>query len=130
MTAPEDIYSAEWWLWIARVDLQSAEHLLTNPDLPPLVACYHAQQAAEKAIKGALVWLEIEFPFTHNLGTLMRLLPDDWELRDRSKAISDLSGYASRSNYPGNLMLPTRDEALAAVEEARVAIELVELKIQ
>lgn len=52
------------------------------------VACFHAQQAAEKAIKSVLAWHGIEFRRTHDLLALAELLPesdfpitDDWLIR-------------------------------------------------
>jgi HEPN domain-containing protein len=52
------------------------------------VACFHAQQAAEKAIKSVLTLHGIEFRRTHDLLALAELLPksdfpitDDWLIR-------------------------------------------------
>ena len=39
--------------------------------------CFHAQQSAEKAIKAALVLHNVPFPKTHNISTLLDLLPPD-----------------------------------------------------
>jgi HEPN domain len=36
--------------------------------------CFHAQQAAEKAIKGLLIRHRIEFPYVHDLAALLTLL--------------------------------------------------------
>jgi HEPN domain-containing protein len=36
--------------------------------------CFHAQQAAEKAIKAVLLHRGIRFPYVHDIGELMRLL--------------------------------------------------------
>jgi HEPN domain-containing protein len=35
------------------------------------VVAVHAQQAAEKALRGCLVWLQIELPKTHDIERLM-----------------------------------------------------------
>ena len=122
--------ASNWWLWAARVDADAAEYLLANPALSPHAAAFHCQQATEKAIKGALVWLEIEFPFTHSLETLLALVPEDWELHQRAREISDLTEYSSRANYPGNMVLPTVDEVKAELETARFTISVVEKEHQ
>jgi hypothetical protein len=126
MSAPDNLYSFDWWLWAARVDADAAEYLLSNPDLSPHTAAFHCQQAAEKALKGALVRIGIEFPFTHNLESLLALIPEDWELHHRAREISDLSEYSSPANHPGNMVLPTVNDVWAALDTARFTIQAVE----
>ncbi len=46
----------------AHEELDVAEHLVAGPDVRPRVACFHAQQAAEKALKAALMHDAIRFP--------------------------------------------------------------------
>ena len=58
---------AQRWLSRAWEDLHVAQLLAANSDLPPRVACFHAQQAAQKAVKAALVHDAIRFPRTHDL---------------------------------------------------------------
>ena len=65
-------------------------------------ACFHAQQCAEKYLKGRLIHAGIPFPKTHDLVLLLDLvLPVEplWEVhRD---ALSILSGYGVEFRYPG-----------------------------
>ena len=49
------------WLRFAHHDLAAARLLLTDVDLPARMACFHAQQAAEKALKASLVHAAIQF---------------------------------------------------------------------
>lgn len=67
--------SAEEWMRHARSDLELAR---TKP--PPSVLlealCFHAQQAAEKALKAILVSRAMLVPKTHNIGTLLDILTD------------------------------------------------------
>jgi hypothetical protein len=37
--------------------------------------CFHAQQAAEKSIKAVLIDRGVSFPRTHNIRTLLELIP-------------------------------------------------------
>jgi HEPN domain-containing protein len=46
---------AREWLVRAEHDLRVAEYLLTRPDPPPESVGFHAQQCAEKALKGFLI---------------------------------------------------------------------------
>lgn len=49
------------WLRYAEEDLITAETLLKQPHIPPRQCCWHAQQAAEKTLKAALIFLQIDF---------------------------------------------------------------------
>ena len=62
------------WFEIATDDLEVADSCLKN-HLPPklAIACYHAQQAAEKSLKGFLTYCDIEPPHVHNLSELCRI---------------------------------------------------------
>ncbi len=68
----------------------------------PRLICFHAQQAAEKAIKAVLLSRGQAIPFTHNLQTLADLLlacmvPLEAEVRE---AVA-LTPYAVTTRYPG-----------------------------
>ena len=70
---------------------------------PPItgLALYHAQQAAEKALKAVLVSLDIEFPRTHNIRTLLDLLPGEIPTPSKILEAASLTDYAVLSRYPG-----------------------------
>ncbi|MGH2353766.1 MAG: HEPN domain-containing protein [Chloroflexota bacterium] len=55
------------WLRYAREDLVAAQLLVTLSQATPREACWLAQQAAEKALKAGLVFLQTDFPKSHNL---------------------------------------------------------------
>ncbi len=75
MSEPEGASEAPRWLRSAREDLHIVRMALGED--PPVVgpACFHSQQAAEKALKAALVLEGIEFPYVHDLTRLRNLLP-------------------------------------------------------
>jgi HEPN domain-containing protein len=54
------------WLGKADVDLSAASVLLSVGELYEVVA-FHAQQAAEKALKALLVARQVEFTKTHDI---------------------------------------------------------------
>jgi HEPN domain-containing protein len=67
---PVRVAEVRTWLLKAAEDLRAAEHGFTAS--PPLLApfVFHCQQAAEKVLKGFLVWHDIPFRKTHDLGEI------------------------------------------------------------
>ncbi|MBN2105766.1 HEPN domain-containing protein [bacterium] len=53
------------WIKKAENDLITAEHTMLMDNPPTDTICFHAQQCAEKYIKGLLVFLQVHFPKTH-----------------------------------------------------------------
>jgi HEPN domain-containing protein len=53
-------------------------------------ACFHGQQAAEKAIKSLLVLSGVDFPRSHALGRLVTLLPAGVQSRFDDEALAVL----------------------------------------
>lgn len=71
---PRDDAEVAGWLALVEDDLRIAR--LAVEQEPPIIgpACFHAQQAAEKAVKALLVALDdIEVPRTHDVVALSRL---------------------------------------------------------
>lgn len=110
------------WLGKAFEDLRSARILIEHS--PPVyeTACFHAQQAVEKALKGFLVWSGVVFEKVHDLTYLLDLCesrqPAFSNIRPRVDA---LSPYAVETRYPGTAMgvsSTEAEEALAAAWEA------------
>jgi HEPN domain-containing protein len=66
------------WLRYAEEDLVTAETLLGQPHVVPRQACWLAQQSAEKALKAVLVFLQIDFPRSHDLDALRNLIPKQY----------------------------------------------------
>lgn len=123
MSDPELLKEVAHWLRYARDDLLGAETFLERKDLAPRLACFHAQQCAEKAIKSSLVFLQIRYPKTHNIQLLCEHLPDGWSLAEEPARFSDLSDWAVEPRYPGDLQEATEEDAKAAIEQARKVYE-------
>jgi len=104
------------WIRSADSDLAAAQHLLSGgPELVP-GAVFHAQQAAEKFLKAILVWHQVEFPKTHDIGRLTDLLETvDTDLADQVREASALTPYAIEARYPSDLPAPTLAEAREAL---------------
>lgn len=58
----------------AREDADAVRKFSADPDLADAVVGFHAQQAAEKALKAVLAALSDNFPWTHDLRHLMERL--------------------------------------------------------
>ncbi len=125
MSDPEVSKVLRRWLRYAEDDLQVAEILLKQSTVPRS-SCFHAQQAAEKAIKAIFVFLQVDFPFTHDLNQLRDLLPEGWAVKGFPD-LGKLSGWAVEPRYPRDVIEVTRQDAERAVEQAR-AIYLTTLE--
>lgn len=69
------------WLQFSKEDLDVASRLTSGTPTAPRHTCWLSQQAAEKALKAALVLEGVEFSFTHDLDALRNRLPDSWSVR-------------------------------------------------
>ncbi len=107
------------WLRYAEEDLITAETYLNDPRVPPRQACWHAQQAAEKALKAVLIFLQIDFQRTHDLNVLRDLLPESSPLKTALPNLGDLNRWAVGARYPDEVQEPTQANASEAVEKAR-----------
>jgi len=64
--------------------------------------CFHAQQAAEKAIKAVLIRHRIRFPYVHDLAALLTLLEQTTgNLPDSVREAERLTQFAVEARYPG-----------------------------
>lgn len=108
------------WLTKAQRDLAAAHKLSAGPDPYLDVAIYHCQQAAEKAIKGFLVFHDQSFEKTHDVVLLITLaLRHDTGFSGWLEAGVLLTPYASEFRYPSDLLEPALDEFEEAFEAAR-----------
>lgn len=122
---PDALQEAARWLQYARDDADAAEVLLEAGGTPARIAAFHAQQAAEKAIKAVLVAEGQPFPFTHDLIRLIELVPDGWSVRNVGASWSALSDHAVDARYPDDLPDVSAAEASDAIDDARRVVEAV-----
>jgi HEPN domain-containing protein len=111
------------WFLQARIDLQAAKFLLSaEGEVLSGVACYHAQQSAEKALKAFLCAADREVEKTHDLVRLLDLCDDVSPLlRALAPEAILLTPLATQFRYPG--IGPNPDKALA--RQAIVAAERI-----
>lgn len=100
------------WIIKANKDLKSVEHELTFDDAVTETICFHAQQAAEKYLKSYLIYLELAFRKTHEIGELITKCEEkDQEIASLKEEMDILTDYAVTVRYPDDLFVPTLDEA-------------------
>lgn len=109
------------WISRAREDLEAARVSVKHGGLLH-VACFHAQQAAEKAIKAAYVWLDLEFERTHDLDELRNRLPGEWLFKTEFSELSSLTFWAVEGRYPGDWPEATEAQAREALATAEAVV--------
>ncbi len=118
------------WLRYAVEDLRAAEGAARRQDFRPRHACFQAQQAAEKALKAALVFLQIEFPYTHDLDALRDLLPEDWRVKEQQPDLERLTEGAVGARYPDDLPDAAAEDPQQLVEQARSVVSSVRADLE
>jgi HEPN domain-containing protein len=71
---PRDHSNVQPWFELARADLAMADLVVASPDSTPEMfglACFHAQQAAEKALKALVIAEGLPMPRSHDLVLLL-----------------------------------------------------------
>ena len=131
----DKINTVKAWFKKAENDLRTAEYTMTMDEPPYDTICFHAQQCAEKYMKGFLIFHEIDFPKTHSIEDLVLLCKDiaptlESEIGD----IEVLSIYAVEARYPSELYYEIPEEkAIEAIEFAKrvksVVLKYLEGKI-
>lgn len=116
--------SPEEWMQFAESDLRLARLAVQDQSIRPEQVCFHAQQAAEKAIKAILRSLHADFPLTHDIELLLRLageagigVPED------IRAARRLTPYAVETRYPGFQSEISDAEVQEALETAERVVE-------
>jgi HEPN domain-containing protein len=115
----------EWSLNLSR-RLLAAQKLSDDPAVYADVAIYHCQQSAEKAIKGFLILQDQSFPRTHDVRLLLQLaITVEPNLQTYEEASELLTPYATEFRYPSDVMNPTEEELVEALENAEEIFNFV-----
>lgn len=114
------------WLIKAHRDLLSA-HELASATAPLLdTAAYHCQQAAEKAVKGYLLYHDIRFEKSHDIVLLISQAVDiDPLFSGFFEAARLLTPLAVEFRYPGDYVEPEQEEFQEAYESAQALYSFV-----
>ena len=104
------------WLLHAESDLRYATLGRGAPGILQGQVAFHAQQAAEKALKAVLVHASVDFPRTHDLQALLVLIGDAGiAVPPELEGVSALTQFAAATRYPGAPEPITPDELEQAI---------------
>jgi HEPN domain-containing protein len=115
---PDELGHVRGWFLKAESDLITAERM-TESAGPYDTACFHAQQAAEKYLKGLLALHSQAFHPTHNLEELQRVGEGSvprWPLAGMD--LTELTSYAVQVRYDFEFW-PDHETARQALETVR-----------
>ncbi|MBU0600691.1 HEPN domain-containing protein [bacterium] len=108
------------WLKRAKSHLARARMGKTSEEVLYEDLCFDCQQAVEKTIKALLISRNKKFPWTHSIAKLLELvLEEGIEIPDKVKMAIDLTDYAVRTRYPGEIEPVDEEE----YEEALILAE-------
>ena len=117
------------WLDRARSNLIRARHHQEGIYLEDL--CFDAQQAAEKALKGLLLAVADDFPYTHDIRTLLTILKrEGFSVPESVAAASELTDFAVESRYPGVVEPVEWEEYERALNLADTVVQWVEQRLE
>jgi HEPN domain-containing protein len=96
----------------------------------PEQVCFHAQQAAEKALKAVCLALGIDFPYVHDLEQLREVLETAGvSLPPELADVDDLTPYAVDTRYPGILDEIAVEDVENALRTSAVAVAWAERRV-
>lgn len=111
------------WMDFALDDLDGGEILFRENKFN--MACFHAQQASEKALKGFLITNKISSPRTHNLVELINLCSKiNSNFSNFLPKVATLSQFYAPTRYPDAVIgmapggLPNKELARKALDYA------------
>lgn len=117
--------AAAWWLRTALGDLAAAHAILQDDRLPPRLAAYLAQHAAEKALKATIALDGTEPPWTHDVVLLRQHAPRVVQVASTAIDVVRLSIATTAARYPEIEDPPyDPDEAERLVSDAAELIEV------
>ena len=116
------------WMNRARSNLVLAKSQIPGAYLEDL--CFAAQQAAEKAIKAVMIAREIDFPYVHDLGSLLTMLEETGEIVPETiRAAVSLTTYATATRYPNAGTPVTEQEYREAITIAEAVVQWAEERL-
>jgi len=115
----------EEWIKRAKSNLELAQvkiiHYIQYEDL-----CFQLQQAAEKALKGLLIFYGVEPEYTHNIDLLITALKKFTDIPEKINEAAQLTIYAVQTRYPGEYDDITKEEYETTVKIAKDCLDWVD----
>ncbi len=111
-------------------DLKNIQNNLESEDIPTDTICFHAQQAIDKYIKGALVYFDQDISKAHDLVKLLTeiasFIP---ELSVMEEDLEKITEFAVEVRYPDSFYDHSLEEAKGAYEIALKVKDIVLSKV-
>ena len=130
---PEDLQDGTEWLSLAEEDILLGQRAIDDVPVLGGGAVFHAQQAAEKALKSFLIAHGQSLVKTHELVALLRAcLTIEPDFVHHLNAAQTLTPYISRFRYPllGTPLRPSETEAREAIQLATELVDFVRDQLQ
>lgn len=104
------------WIEIAEEDMSVAKlgFSISSAVSYRLIA-FHSQQCAEKYLKAFLLYNKVDFPYTHNITTLIDLCSEIDETLEELRDAEILTSYATANRYPSEYRKLRKVDGLKAV---------------
>lgn len=121
--------AAAAWLALAREDFARASRQI---EADPVAVAFHAQQAAEKALKAFLAMVGERHGKTHDLSTLALLAAKyDASFASLAPTTERVTIFATIFRYPhgDEIAMPSPKDVADAVQLCEITLELVEKKL-
>ncbi|MEA1973105.1 MAG: HEPN domain-containing protein [Candidatus Cloacimonadota bacterium] len=105
------------WFQKAEHDIAVVELSMKNDATFTDVICFHCQQAAEKYLKGCLIFLDISFKKTHDLSYLLELLNKQIQVDNIFFSYAEiLNSFSVEIRYPDDWFEPTQEDVKEAYD--------------
>ena len=122
--------SPEHWLLYAKSDLTLASIERKDSVLFETL-CFHAQQTVEKSLKAVLIHLNVDIPYTHNIGHLIHLIQEtEIKCFDEVEEAVSLTKYSTISRYPLITESISMNDYVQAVHTAELVFAWAENQIK
>ena len=116
--------------WLSRARSCLVRASLVHPEVYLEDLCFDAQQAAEKALKAALLHLGVRFPKVHDLAELLGLIEAAGEeIPPGVREAARLSDFAVEARYPGTAEPVTEAEHREAVSLAEAVVAWAQARV-
>jgi len=107
------------WFQRADEDLALIEVILKEESFSPNPVCFHAQQAAEKYLKGFLAYHDLHTRKIHDLETLIKdCIKIDKSFEELCENANFLNQFYIESRYPDDYVQFSNDDAKKACDVA------------
>ena len=119
--------------WITKADHDLGTAVLTFLHIPDYkdTVTFHCQQAVEKYLKAYLIFLDIDFRFSHDLVYLLELIGrEDNTAGEYYERILNLQNYAVEVRYPDETIYISDEQVIEAIKTAKVIRHVLTVKME